>query len=77
MENNMKKYHVNYWYLATGQEGIPYEQDYGVIEATNAHEAKMIATKDDWNRLRKEYPNYTDDDITHIALDGIQAKLIE
>lgn len=36
----MKKYHVTYFYLATGMEGVPDEQDHGVVQAYSASEAK-------------------------------------
>lgn len=73
----MNKYHVTYWYLASGQEGIPYEHDYGIIEGATAEEAKLKAVEDNCKRLRLEYPTYTEEDIVHIALDGVSAKLIE
>jgi hypothetical protein len=40
----MKKYHVTYYYLATGMEGIPYTKDFGIIEAKNEEEAKEKAS---------------------------------
>ena len=45
----MKKYHVTYFYLATGMEGRPDEEDYGIVEAESPEEAKNIIG-------RREYP---------------------
>jgi len=36
----MKKYNVTYYYLATGMEGVPDTEDYGIIEAEDAEAAK-------------------------------------
>jgi hypothetical protein len=49
----MKQFHVTYFYLATGMEGIPDEKDYGIIDATTAEEAKakvaeIIVPVDSW-----------------------------
>lgn len=38
------KFHVTYFYLATGMEGIPDTKDYGIIEADSAEDAKTIVT---------------------------------
>lgn len=35
------KYHVTYFYLTTGMEGIPDKEDYGIIEADSPEEAKQ------------------------------------
>ena len=35
----MKRYHVTYYYLATGMEGRADTADYGVVEATTSQEA--------------------------------------
>ena len=35
----MKKYHVTYYYLATGMEGRADTQDYGIIYASSKEEA--------------------------------------
>lgn len=34
------KYHVTYYYLATGMEGIPYTRDFGIISASSENDAK-------------------------------------
>lgn len=72
----MNKYHVTYWYLATGQEGIPYEEDFGIIEADTDIEAKFKAIKHKLPRLKKENPTSMDGTIISIAMDGLQAKLV-
>lgn len=43
----MSIYHVTYNYLATGMEGIPDHEDFGLIEAMNAKDAcaKVSQTK--------------------------------
>jgi hypothetical protein len=42
----MNKYHVTYYYLATGMEGIADEKDYGIIEAKNCDDAiDIVANK--------------------------------
>ena len=35
----MKRYHVTYYYLATGMEGRADTADYGLVEAASAQEA--------------------------------------
>ena len=40
----MKTFRVTYYYLATGMEGRPDEQDYGNVQADSADEAKNIVT---------------------------------
>lgn len=35
----MNKYHVSYYYLATGMEGHADTKDYGIIEANSKQEA--------------------------------------
>lgn len=77
MNIETNKYHVTYWYLATGQEGVPYTHDYGIIEANTSEEAKLIAVKDSIPRLTAQYPKYSKEEIEHIALDGIGAELIQ
>jgi|WetSurSiteA1Bulk_404760.scaffolds.fasta_scaffold347448_1 hypothetical protein len=37
----MKKYHVTFFYLATGMEGIPDERDFGIIIAPTHFVAKL------------------------------------
>lgn len=39
----MKQYHVTFYYLATGMEGRPDVQDYGIVYANNETEAKRKA----------------------------------
>lgn len=36
----MKKYHVTYFYLATGMEGRADKRDYGIVEAESEKDAK-------------------------------------
>lgn len=36
------KYHITYFYLATGMEGIPDTDDFGIVLAENEDEAKNI-----------------------------------
>lgn len=72
----MNKYHVTYWYLASGQEGIPYEKDYGIIEATSAENAKLKVVEPNLERLKKELPTYSNESILSIATDGLSAKLV-
>lgn len=45
----MNKYHVTYFYLASGMEGMADTRDYGFVNADNEKEAKDIVAK-------KEYP---------------------
>jgi len=45
----MKKFHVTYYYLATGMDGRADQRDYGTVEADTSDEAKEIAAI-------KEYP---------------------
>lgn len=35
----MKKWHVTYYYLATGMEGVAATKDYGIVEAETEEEA--------------------------------------
>ena len=44
-EGEVKQWHVTYYYLATGMEGRPDVEDYGVIAADNAAEAKEKAAR--------------------------------
>ena len=41
----MPTYHVTYFYLATGMEGIPDERDYGIIEAESKKAAIDLAVE--------------------------------
>jgi hypothetical protein len=77
MNIETNKYHVTYWYLATGQEGIPYTHDYGIIESDTPENAKLKAVESNIPRLRKDYPTYTEELIISIATDGLSAKLVE
>lgn len=36
------RYHVTYYYLATGMDGVPDERDFGIVEAQNEDAAKLI-----------------------------------
>jgi hypothetical protein len=73
----MNKYHVTYWYLASGQEGVPYTDDYGIIESDSPENAKLKAVESHLQPLRDKYPDYSEDVIIHIAKDGLSAKLIK
>ena len=48
----MSKYHVTYYYLATGMEGQADTHDYGIIEANSEDEAMDKAVQARWG---KEY----------------------
>lgn len=41
----MKRWHVTYYYLATGMEGRPDTEDFGIVEAASAEEAKNKAAR--------------------------------
>jgi len=41
----MKRWHVTYYYLATGMEGRPDVEDYGVVEAPDKNAAKLKAAR--------------------------------
>jgi len=49
----MSKYHITYFYLATGMEGQADTKDYGFVEANSAKEAIDII-------CHREYPNNKD-----------------
>jgi len=74
---NTNKYHVTFWYLATGQEGIPYTHDYGIIESDTPENAKLKAVENSIPKLKEKYPTYSEEIIIHIATDGLSAKLVE
>ena len=42
MMRKTKPYHVTYFYLASGMEGVADERDYGIINATCEEEAMDI-----------------------------------
>lgn len=48
----MKRFHVTYYYLATGMEGRPDNQDYGIFEAPDANSAK-------WQCVAREGKDYS------------------
>jgi len=50
------RYHVTYYYLATGMEGLAQEEDYGVVLAKDKDEAKDIAA-------RQRHPTMKEQDI--------------
>ena len=77
MNIETNKYHVTYWYLATGQEGVPYTHDYGIIEASTPEEAKFKVVKDKILRLTEQYPTYSKELILSIATDGLSAKPVQ
>ena len=41
----MARFHVTYYYLATGMEGRADSRDYGIVEAESADEAKDIVAR--------------------------------
>ncbi len=48
----MKEYHVTFYYLATGMEGIPSTKDYGIVEAHSAQEAiDIVCVKESIDRF--------------------------
>ena len=52
-----KPYHVTYYYLATGMEGLADTHDYGVIWAMSKEEAINLVAKrrgTDWGLSAKE-----------------------
>ena len=51
----MKQYHVKYYYLATGMEGIADTRDFGLIPADSEEEAFDKVAK-----LRGTYDEYED-----------------
>jgi len=50
------RYHVTYFYLATGMEGRADKEDYGIIEATSPEDAKKKAA-------RRRHPHESPQDI--------------
>lgn len=38
-------WHVTYYYLATGMEGRPDEEDHGIVMAPTAYDAKLIVAR--------------------------------
>ena len=52
----MNRYHVTYYYLATGMEGYPDMRDYGEVHANSAQEAinkigRQVSSSDnEWER---------------------------
>ena len=65
----MSKYHVSYWYLATGMDGQPDEIDYGIVEANSKDEAKTIVAD-------REYPN-DEPDVRHFFLGCLSAEEVK
>ncbi len=48
----MKEYHVTFYYLATGMEGIPSTKDYGIVKAHSAQEAiDIVCVKENIDRF--------------------------
>jgi hypothetical protein len=41
----MPRYHLTYFYLATGMEGAPDVSDYGIVDAATPEEAKRVAAR--------------------------------
>jgi hypothetical protein len=52
----MPKYHVTYYYLATGMEGRPDIEDYGYINADSPEQARDHAA-------RSKHPSLSESDI--------------
>lgn len=71
MEQN--KYHVTYFYLATGMEGIPDVMDYGIVEANSPEEAKDIVAK---AQNHKGDMYYTPEEVEGWFKSCLSAKLI-
>lgn len=42
---NMYRYHVTYYYLASGMEGNADTKDYGIVWANNSDQARMMIAK--------------------------------
>jgi len=63
----MKKYHVRYYYLATGMEGRADTNDYGIIEAKSELDAKEYVVNN-IDTKRKEYSLDTDSCYRHWGL---------
>lgn len=51
-DNELKSYHVTYYYLATGMEGVADVRDYGVVTAKSEAEALEIIAQ---RTLGEEY----------------------
>lgn len=49
-----QRFHVTYYYLATGMEGIADERDYGIVEAENADEARSIVAKQECRSVKDQ-----------------------
>lgn len=52
----MRKYHVKYYYLATGMEGVADEKDFGMIEAESEKDAMEYVAKYIDKERFKDYP---------------------
>lgn len=65
------KYHVTYFYLATGMEGIADTEDYGIIEANSEEDAieYIVHSIEPW---RLKYPKGNS-----YRTWGLSAKLID
>lgn len=51
-KNYLDEYHVTYYYLATGMEGIADIRDYGVISASSPEDAcNQIAVREEPNHV--------------------------
>lgn len=47
-------YHVTYFYLATGMDGIPDKEDYGIVTADTEDMAKEIAAKNRHPKMSRQ-----------------------
>jgi hypothetical protein len=70
----MSKYHVTYFYLATGMEGIPDKNDYGIVEANSPDEAKDIVVK---RQNHQADHHYTAQEVDAWFRSCLSAKLID
>ena len=68
------KYHVTYFYLATGMEGRPDTKDYGIVVAEDEEGAKNIVTT---LQEHKEEPGWTVKQLDSWFKSCLSAKLIE
>ena len=70
----MSKYHVTYYYLATGMERVADEVDYGMVEAESEQEALEYIAQ---YRDPKAYAVLKGDENDSYRLWGLSAELVE
>ena len=70
----MNKYHVTYYYLATGMEGVADTDDLGIVEATSEEEALEKAVNIPGHRHYAKEPLTADTNLTYRYW-GLSAKL--